>query len=244
MNAPAVIEVNAFTHCGLVRPGNEDTITVAGWVSDVAMDGPRRSRHDLNAALVFAVADGLGGHAGGDIASRYAIKRLAECSGGAEELGACLAAINAELHQAMQASPSLLGMGTTVAGLLLRPGEVAWFNVGDSRVYAVRDGRLVQISIDDVVPGPRTGMITQTLGGSPFFIPIEPHIGTASLLLPARWLLCSDGLTDMLPDAEIESILTDSDEDTVRALFTRAMEAGGADNISIVLVRVTASSSA
>jgi serine/threonine protein phosphatase PrpC len=244
MNAPVRVEVNAFTHCGHVRPGNEDTITVAGWVSDVAMDGPRRSRHDLNAPLIFAVADGMGGHVGGEIASRYAIKRLAELSGGAEELGEWLSAINSELHQAMHASPALLGMGTTVAGLLLRQGkaglEAAWFNVGDSRVYAVREGRLVQLSVDDVLPGPRTGMITQTLGGSPFFVPIAPHIGKVGLSQSARWLVCSDGLTDMLTDTEIEAMLTQADEDTLRALFNRAMDAGGLDNISIILVSVTA----
>jgi serine/threonine protein phosphatase PrpC len=240
MNAPARVEVNAFTHRGHVRPGNEDTITVAGWVSAVAMEGPRRSRHDLNAPLIVAVADGMGGHVGGEIASRYAIKRLAELEGGAEEPGECLADINSELHQAMHASPSLLGMGTTIAGLLLHPGEAEWFNVGDSRVYAVRERRLVQLSVDDVPPGPRSGMITQTLGGSPYFVPIAPHIGKAGLSPPARWLLCSDGLTDMLPDAEIEAMLTQSDEDTLQALFTRAMDAGGADNISIILVSVTA----
>ena len=244
MNVPAVVEVNAVTHRGHVRPENEDTITVDGWVSDVVMDAPRRSRHDLNAPLLLAVADGMGGHVGGEIASRYSIKRLAQLSGGAQELVDCLAAIDSELHAAMAATPSLLGMGTTVAGLLLSPGETVWFNVGDSRVYAVREGCPVQLSVDDVPPGPRTGMITQTLGGSPFSLPIAPHLGQAPLSIPSRWLLCSDGLSDMLSDAEIEEILgqvdEQADEDILRALFAEAMAAGGADNISIILVSVTA----
>jgi PPM family protein phosphatase len=138
----------------------------------------------------------------------------------------------------MAGSPSLLGMGTTIAGLLLRGGEAVWFNIGDSRVYAVREGRLVQLSVDDVPPGPRTGIITQTLGGAPFFMPVDPHMGQTALSVPSRWLLCSDGLTDMLPDSEIEQILAQTDEHALRALFTRAMAAGGADNISIVLVSV------
>jgi PPM family protein phosphatase len=64
-------------------------------------------------------------------------------------------------------------------------------------------------------------------------------MGTERLSLPARWLLCSDGLTDMVPDAEIEEILAQTDEDALRALFTRAMAAGGADNISIIIVSVS-----
>jgi serine/threonine protein phosphatase PrpC len=81
-------------------------------------------------------------------------------------------------------------------------------------------------------------MITQTIGGGPVFLPIAPHIGTARLDIPSRWLLCSDGLTDMLSDAEIEEALGQRDEDTLRTLFAHAMAAGGADNISIILVSV------
>jgi len=239
MSAPTLVEVNALTHRGHLRPHNEDSITVAGWVSDVEMDAPHRSRHDLTAPLLFAVADGIGGHAGGAIASRYTIKRLAEFSnGGEQDISMRLATINAELYEAMAASPRLLGMGTTVAGLLLSPVEAVWFNVGDSRVYAVRARRLTQLSIDDVPPGPRTGMITQTIGGGPVFLPIAPHTGASRVAIPSRWLLCSDGLTDMLSDAEIEEALGQGDEDTVRTLFADAMAAGGVDNISIVLVSV------
>ena len=77
MVPPLQIEVNAFTHQGRWRESNEDSITVGGWVSDVAMTGPRRSRHDLTEPFLVAVADGMGGHAAGEVASRYAIKRLA-----------------------------------------------------------------------------------------------------------------------------------------------------------------------
>ncbi len=232
------IEVTALSHTGGVRDNNEDSITVAGWVSDVAMSAPRRSRHALAEPLLLAVADGMGGHAGGEVASRYAIKRLAEerASNSAADIGARLATIHAELYQTMKAVPSLLGMGTTVVGLLLSATRAVWFNVGDSRIYRHRGGRLEQLSVDDVPSGPRSGLITQTLGGSPGFLPMAPHIGEEDLVLPSRWLLCSDGLTDMLGDAEIERALAASDEDALRALFTAAMQAGGADNISIVLV--------
>ena len=240
MNGSPLIEVNAFTHQGRLRADNEDSITVAGWVSDVAMSGPRRSRHELAEPLLVAVADGMGGHAAGEVASRYAIKRLAgeAFASGGVDVAAALAAINAELYQTMAAAPSFLGMGTTVVGLLLTASRACWFNVGDSRLYRLRQGRLDQLSIDDVPPGARSGTITQSLGGAPAFVPIAPHIGVEDLALPSRWLLCSDGLSDMLAAGEIERAMAEGDEDALRALFTQAMEAGGADNISIIVVSV------
>jgi serine/threonine protein phosphatase PrpC len=151
-------------------------------------------------------------------------------------VAARLADINADLYRSMRAAPYLAGMGTTVAGLLLTPGTAVWFNVGDSRVYRQCRGKFEQLSTDDVPPGPRTGMITQTLGGSSIFLPISPHVGEDDLVLPSRWLLCSDGLSDMLDDMEIAGLIGDSPEKAVRALFAAAMDAGGMDNISMILV--------
>jgi serine/threonine protein phosphatase PrpC len=241
MDAPPLVEVVAFTHQGGVRPENEDSLAVAGWVSDVAMSAPRRSRHQLGEPLLVAIADGMGGHAAGEVASRYAIKRLAAeaFKGRAAAISGTLGAINAELYQTMAADRSLLGMGTTVVGLLLTARRAVWFNVGDSRIYRVGDGQLAQLSIDDVPPGPRTGIITQTLGGVPPFMPIAPHVGMADLIIPSRWLLCSDGLSDMLTDEEIAHAMAANDEDGLRALFIQAMAAGGMDNISIITVSVT-----
>jgi PPM family protein phosphatase len=262
MDSPPRIEVNAFTHQGRRRADNEDSITVGGWVSDVAMSGPRRSRHELTAPFLVAVADGMGGHTAGEVASRYAIKRLAaeSLAGGERDVAATLIAINAELYQAMAAEPAYCGMGTTAVGLLLTPSQAIWFNLGDSRIYRLVGGRvehavigeerferhvggsLEQLSVDDVPLGPRSGTITQCLGGAPAFTRISPHIGAQDLTVPSRWLVCSDGLTDMLPDDVIDSLMEAGDEEAVRNLFTLAMEAGGDDNISIIVVSVTPAS--
>jgi len=236
-----LIEVTAFTHRGRVRDGNEDSVTVAGWVSDVAMTGLRRSRHELTGPVLCAVADGMGGHTGGEIASRYTVKRLAAepfVDAEARAVVAAIAAINAELYQTMAADRSLRGMGTTVAGMLLSESRAIWFNVGDSRVYRVHEGALRQLSVDDVPPGPRSGLITQTLGGGVAFTPIEPHLGELDLTSTARWLICSDGLTDMIDDHEIARCLENDDERAGAALVEAAMVAGGHDNISIILVSV------
>jgi PPM family protein phosphatase len=240
MSPLPLVEVTAVCHRGLLRPKNEDSITIAGWVCDVEMTAPRRSRHELKEPLLFAVADGMGGHAGGEVASRYTVKRLAAQQWNEEEdIAGLLAEINAELYATMRADRSLLGMGTTVAGLALAPKRVVWFNIGDSRLYQYRDGRLEQLSVDDVPPGPRSGLLTQMLGGAPFLGPITPHTGGQELMLPSRFLICSDGLTDMVAQAEIEGAMEEaSDEDAVRALFAAAIQAGGADNVTVIMVSV------
>jgi serine/threonine protein phosphatase PrpC len=235
--------IAAFTHRGRVRARNEDTIVVGDWVSEPDMAQPRQFRHALPAPLVCAVADGLGGHRGGEVASREAARRLAGPDRRLTDAASVVAAlheIDAALYRAMQADANLRGMGTTVVGLALAP-RLTWFNVGDSRLYRAGSGSggLAQLSIDDVPPGPRSGLITQTLGGVwPPQEPIAPHVGEEVFAAPARYLLCSDGLTDMLDDAAIADCLTLPDADAVAQLFERAMRAGGMDNISIVLMSV------
>jgi PPM family protein phosphatase len=229
----------AFTHRGRVRAGNEDAIVVGDWVSPPEMTGPREFRHPLSAPLLCAVADGMGGHAAGEVASREAANGLARRRAMLHDGAAAAAAlmdVDAALYRAMERDENLRGMGTTVVGLGLAP-RLVWFNVGDSRLYRADGDRLTQLSIDDVPPGPRSGVITQTLGGLwPKFEPIVPHVGEEALTAPQRFLLCSDGLTDMLDDGEIADGLTRPDAQAVTHLFDRAMSAGGYDNISIVLV--------
>lgn len=232
--------ITAFTHRGHARADNEDTIVVGDWVSVIDMPAPEQTQHDLTAPLIIAVADGMGGHNAGEVASRYAARRLAgeperliDPRGAAETLQE----IDAELYRAMTADDDLLGMGTTVVGLVLAP-RLIWFNVGDSRLYWDRSDHLLQLSIDDTPDGPRSGVITQSLGGTLLPRQISPHVGEAELHAPQRFLLCSDGLTDMLDDEIIAECMRLGDVQATVQLFERAMDAGGRDNISIVLVSV------
>lgn len=234
--------ITAFTHRGLVRAGNQDTIVVGDWVSRPAMEAPREIRHVLTQPIVCAVADGMGGHAAGEVASRHVAQRLAERAGDFSDTRATAAAleeIDGELYQAMARDENLLGMGTTVVGFVLAPRAI-WFNVGDSRLYRYDSDRLAQVSVDDSPPGPRRGLLTQSMGGALGPFAIEPHVGETELSAPTRFLLCSDGLTDMLDDDEIAACLARPDGDALAQLFERAMRAGGVDNISIVLMSVDA----
>jgi PPM family protein phosphatase len=192
---------------------------------------------------VILIADGLGGHTCGELASRMVAKFLSDRStslGSENTCEAALHAANEYLYELMD-DPQRIGMGTTVVGLAFRNDAIIHFNVGDSRLYRYSGGELKQLSTDDrsASDGNLSHGITQALSGSVFPLAILPHIGmTAPLGVGDRLMLCSDGLTDMLPDPLIKEILTASDSPAlaVESLFTCAMQAGGRDNISVAIV--------
>jgi serine/threonine protein phosphatase PrpC len=248
-DAPALaLEATAFTHVGAVRARNEDTVAVDDWVMSQSMDRPLTQQRIVAAPMVCLVADGLGGHAGGEVASRFVAEHLTEHAGEATDaasLTELLRAVDQALFAAMRQRPGLQGMGSTVAGLHVTLAGLTVFNVGDSRVYRVEPGGLRQLSTDDT-PGPKladgrtaahtTAIVTQSLGGWQEPDGITPHVLAEPT--PGRWLICSDGLSDRLDHEAIAAHIGDDDAASVRALFEAAMAAGGDDNISILLVRL------
>jgi PPM family protein phosphatase len=239
------VDVAALTHIGKVRRRNEDCIAVADWITSLPMGTPRLAQLSLDAPLACLVLDGMGGHAGGDVASRLAAAYLAgevpACDSEAA-LACCIRAANGLLYTEMQKQPRLLGMGATLAGVRVAREGVMIFNVGDSRVYRSQDGALYQLSTDDVPSsgfgGGRSGMVTQSLGGGPVQTEIEPHIVPQPSAAGQSFLLCSDGLYDKVPlDAMAAAIEVDLGA-SVSRLFELAMSAGAADNVSIVLLRL------
>jgi serine/threonine protein phosphatase PrpC len=235
---PVSVRIVAFSHRGRVRAQNEDTIAVGDWLSAPEMAEPRVFRQELAAPLLCAVCDGMGGHRAGAVASRLAARGLAGARiADARTAAQALRAVDAGLYEAMAADAKLAGMGTTAVGLVLSP-RLVWFNVGDSRLYRYSGRALERLSIDDTPPGPRSGLLTQSLGGALMPWAIAPHASEEALRGPARFLLCSDGLTDMLGDGEIADCLALPDGDAVIELFELAMRAGGLDNISLVLASV------
>ncbi|NUR02047.1 MAG: serine/threonine-protein phosphatase, partial [Streptomyces sp.] len=193
-----------------------------------------------------AVADGLGGHPGGDVASALVARRIASIGPALDDEDAVRAALNAcnrAVYQAAAEGSELTAMGTTVAGIVVRLGSLLIFNVGDSRVLAASRDGLRQVSTDDsppLAPGRRTtSLVTQCLGGSPGYRAISPHVTTEPLSPGDRYLVCTDGLTDPLTTDVIEELLRDHDDGRAAfELWKAAIAAGGPDNITLAVVRV------
>ena len=244
------LSATAFTHQGAVRARNEDTIAVDDWVMGESMDQPMTLQRTVERPLVCLVADGMGGHAAGDVASWFVAECLVERAAGAADdiaLARLLRDVDHALFALMRERPALHGMGTTVAGLHIAPAAVSVFNVGDSRVYRIDPAGLCQLSTDDT-PGPKladrrtaahtTPLLTQALGGEEGPCEITPHVLREPIDGERRYLICSDGLTDELGVEALFGQIVADDGATVSALFQAAMAAGGRDNISIVLVRL------
>ncbi len=213
---------------------------------------------------LFVVADGMGGHLAGEVASEMAVSRLDERlpTDAANTLDGLVAAINEanrEIYDSSIDNPDQAGMGTTVTAIAVvtdpHDGEVfAVANVGDSRGYVLRHGRLRQVTIDHsfvqelVAEGaisrdearthPRRNIVTRALG-------IEPYVRVDSWTMPIirgdRFVLCSDGLVDEVTDDTITHVLAthrDDPEAAARALVDAANDAGGRDNITVVVIDV------
>ncbi|AUY52476.1 PP2C family serine/threonine-protein phosphatase [Streptomyces sp. CB01881] len=249
----AYISVSALSHEGLVREHNEDSLTVGPWtLCATVTTNPQTLLFPLGPPCVVAVADGLGGHPGGEIASALVARELAVAGPALEDeetVRETLQTCNRAVYAAAAGDPGLAAMGTTVAGVVLLPGQAVTFNVGDSRVYRIDGDDLLRVSVDDSPPLPpgrrTTSLVTQTLGGSLGLTFVEPHVRTAPLAAGDRFLVCSDGLTDPVPEEELSGLLAGTDEDDERAdgraafeLWKAAIEAGGPDNITLALVRI------
>jgi serine/threonine protein phosphatase PrpC len=238
------IAVTALSHYGAVRDHNEDSLVAGPWtLCATVTENPQTLAFPLGTPLVVAVADGLGGHPGGEVASALAVRQLAEAGpalDSEESVREVLHSCNRTIHAAAARSPALTTMGTTVAGVVVTAGLVRAFNVGDSRVYAAGPGGLRQLSTDDRPSGRglSAGVVTQTLGGNDELAEIDPHLAATPLAADASYLVCTDGLTDPVPADVIGQVLArHRDGRAVFELWKAAIEAGGPDNITMALLR-------
>ena len=238
------LAVSALSHIGVVRDHHEDSLVAGPWtLCATVTESPQTLVFPLGTPLVVAVADGLGGHAGGEVASALVARQLAQIGpllDSEDRLRDALHACNREVYAVAARDPALAGMGTTVAGVVVTADRVLAFNVGDSRVYAAGPGGVRQLSTDDRLGDDdlRTGIITQALGGSDELELIDPHLITSPLSEDTSYLMCTDGLTDPLPAGLLEQVLGQHEDGrAVFELWKAAVEAGGPDNITIALVR-------
>jgi PPM family protein phosphatase len=234
----------AGTDVGLARSGNEDS--------------------HLRGRSVFAVADGLGGHQGGEVASAMAVEPLAALDGrtfadareAAEALAGGIREANQSILQRGRSDPGLWGMGTTVTAAAVAADRVLQLaHVGDSRAYLLRPGApLRQLTTDHTVVEeaverglltrrqaavhPQRGVVTRAVGLDP---EVRVDLPEPLELAPGdQVLLCSDGLTEVVDDDQIAGVLADraDGDDACRALIAAANQAGGPDNVTVVLLRV------
>ncbi len=231
----------AVSHVGKIRSDNQDS----GYAG----------RH------LFVVADGMGGHAGGDVASAIAAKRIAEVdklytsANDAEfALQSALLAANSLIAETVFDHIELTGMGTTVSGLLRVGNRVALAHIGDSRIYLFRDGKLEQISKDhtfvqrlvdsgritpeEAAVHPRRAVLMRVLGD----VDAAPELDTTVLdTRPGdRWLLCSDGLSSYVGDDKMAAILGSTPDalDAADLLVKESLDQGAPDNVTVILVDV------
>ncbi|MFI9800142.1 PP2C family protein-serine/threonine phosphatase [Streptomyces sp. NPDC052302] len=239
--------VSAITHPGLLRERNEDSLAVGPWtLCATVTESPQTLVFPLGTPLVVAVADGLGGHPGGDLASSLVVRRISMLGPALGSEVAVRDALNTCNRAVFQAAggdeqTELTAMGTTVAGVVVGEDSVLVFNVGDSQVLAADGDGLRQVSVDDNPPHPpgrTTSLVTQCLGGSPTFREVHPHVSTEPLVPGTRYVVCSDGLTDPVPPGTVDAILREHDDGRAAfELWRAAIEAGGPDNITVAVLR-------
>ena len=236
-------QVWATTHAGHVRVHNEDSCCVGQWLCN-GSDGNWCGQIDC--ALGWAVvADGMGGHDAGEAASESVVRSIMSLAREARsepEVARMLEIVNERIYREMYDGRGRPAMGSTVVGVIFREQQSIIFNIGDSRLYVAEGGELKQESTDDTIIRTiesrqiKTHALTQSLGGSYSRVPITPHVKSIALKNSAGLVLCSDGLTDMLSDNEIAANLARRRPDPAQSLVSAALDAGGSDNITVVVV--------
>jgi protein phosphatase len=232
-----VLRYAARSDRGLIRGNNQDSVYA----------GPR----------LLAVADGMGGHAAGDVASKVviaALEHLDDDTPSGDLLQALREAVfegSEHLREVIRESPQLEGMGTTLTAILFAGGRLALCHVGDSRAYLVRDGQLSQITHDDtfvqtliddgrITPEeanshPQRSLLLRALNGQD----VDPDLSMREARAGDRYMLCSDGLSGVVSEETLAEALKDPDpEATADRLIELALRSGGPDNVTVIVADV------
>jgi len=232
------LRASGLSHVGVVRSSNQDSAFIG------------------NRLLVMA--DGMGGHAGGDIASATAVKRIRELDADADrgpgDLESTIFAAQDDIVARVAVEPVLSGMGTTITSLILDSDEFTMAHIGDSRAYRLRDEKIEQISADhtfvqhlidtgrlapeDAEKHPQRSVLLRVLGDVEG--PARLDVTTFPAQAGERWLLCSDGLSGVVDDATLQATLVDfpDRDECAQKLIDLAIAGGGPDNITCIIADV------
>lgn len=228
---PSKIRHSAATDIGLARDANEDSYLVA--------------------PPLFAVADGMGGHNAGDVASQTAVEVLRKEMGEGGGLAEAVQSANMQVYRKASSNPDQSGMGTTMTAIVATDDVIEIAHVGDSRAYLLRDGNLSRLTrdhtlvermvregrlrTDEAEHHPRRSILERALGVDPN---VDVDTDRIHLTSGDRILLCTDGLTGMLGEDQIEEILAaESDPEAASMrLVSEAVTAGGSDNVTVIVV--------
>ena len=234
--APAPLTVCGLTHVGKVRPSNQDALVVS------------------ESLCLYGVADGMGGHNGGEIASAGTrdglIAALKDKSASLDALRDAITKVNADLFKQQAEDEKLSGMGTTLSLIWLSDQFVYMGHVGDSRIYLLRDGEMQQMTDDHSLVGelvragfltpeqaenhPNKNVITRAVGTEEG---IEVDLAVEERRAGDTWRFCSDGLHGMVSDDALEKLLkAHGPEKAAELMMEAALENGGRDNISVVVL--------
>lgn len=244
------LSIQSASNVGCVRENNEDMILVN---HQFIRDGMYLDEIDLALShrCLIALADGMGGHNSGEVASSDALHNLdyfySDMPQGLgvadfnEAIFEWLGSINNVLESKGHVDAMYHNMGTTLVAFAYYDGEFFWMNCGDSRVYLLRDGHLQQLSTDHSLSAmmgsnEHSNFITNCIGGGCKTSYIDVVACTNRVQIGDVFLLCSDGLTDMVADADIEALLNAGAG--ANALCEAAIGAGGHDNVSVCLIKI------
>ncbi len=252
MNSP---RCSYLTHRGYLRSGNEDSVLALGKVINICGMDRAEQEEITDLPALFMVADGIGGAVHGEIASRTVLEYCSQVPvpTSMEAVTAMIAGAKEALDQFVRSEPSYMGFGTTIAGVVLFRDYSFVFNLGDSRVYLIDEGKAERVSHDhslvqelcdsgaityeQMYTHPYRNIITASVSGDPNR-PVPPvRIRRVENPSKGRFLLCTDGVWEVIRDDTIYSLSTGSDiQSAADALLAACLAGGGPDNISLILI--------
>lgn len=233
------MKVISRTHIGNVRASNQDSVL------------------NESTSRLYGVADGMGGHNGGDIASQMAVlmlpRILESMEANEENLLSGFEQVNRLIYEEQLKDQVLSGMGTTLTVLWEKEEEIILGHIGDSRAYRMHNGRIEQLSMDHSVVGEmvREGVLTEEQAMQhPYRNVITQAVGTSETLNPDikiidkqkgdKYILCSDGLYEYVNKEEMRDLLLrNAPEDAAEKMIEKALHAGGKDNVTVLIAEVT-----